>query len=388
MEAELLAVLTAGLRGVSVTDLCAQLEISRQTFYKYRRRWQAEGPAGLVERSRAAHSSPHAISGELEDEIVRLRKTLRVDNGAQMIAYHLRRDGWPVPAVSTIHRVLVRRGLVTPQPHKRPKSATRRFVWPRPNDAWQIDATRWALSDGREVWIMDVLDDHSRVLCAARACAGPTGTAAWQAWCAAATRWGLPAHAMSDNGSCFTRRLIPDAGPTDFELALRALDIRHICSSPAHPQTCGKLERSHQTTKRWLATQPPAATLADLQAQLDAWTHHYNHHRPHRALGGATPAQAWHATERAAPGPPIPDTPHAVLRPVSNRGIVNYRGTEINVGCAHRGSDMLIVARGSDLAIFGPHGLVRRVTLHPARRTYPRNPRPRPCPTPTIGPCT
>lgn len=388
MEAKLLAVLTAGLRGVSVTDLCAQLEISRQTFYKYRRRWQAEGPAGLVERSRAPRSSPHAISGELEDEIVRLRKTLRVDNGAQMIAYHLRRGGWPVPAVSTIHRVLVRRGLVIPQPHKRPKSATRRFVWPRPNDAWQIDATMWALSDGREVWIMDVLDDHSRVLCAARACTGPTGAAAWEAWCAAATRWGLPARAMSDNGSCFTHRLTPDAGPTDFEVALRALGIRHICSSPAHPQTCGKLERSHQTIKRWLATQPPAATLTDLQAQLDAWTHHYNHHRPHRALGGATPAQAWHATERAAPGPPIPDTPHAVLRPVSNRGIVNYRGTEINVGCAHRGSHMLIVARGADLAIFGPHGLVRRVTLHPGQRTYPRKPRPRSRPTPTIGPCT
>ena len=142
MEAKLLAVFTAGLSSVNVSRLCADLQISRQTFYKYRRRFDAEGPAGLVARSRAPHRSPNAISGELEDQIVRLRKTLPVDNGAQMIAYHLARDGWdPVPAVSTIHRALVRRGLVTAQPHKRPKSATTRFVWPRPNDAWQIDAT-------------------------------------------------------------------------------------------------------------------------------------------------------------------------------------------------------------------------------------------------------
>ena len=114
MEAKLLAVLTAGLTNVNVSRLCADLSISRQTFYKYRRRFDAEGPAGLVARSRAPHRSPNAVSGELEDEIVRWRKTLRVDNGAQMIAYQLRRDGWPVPAVSTIHRVLVRRGLVTP----------------------------------------------------------------------------------------------------------------------------------------------------------------------------------------------------------------------------------------------------------------------------------
>ena len=67
-----------------------------------------------------------------------------MDNGAQTIAYHLARGGaGPVPSVATIHRVLVRRGLVVPQPQKRPRSAWRRFEWPRPNDAWQIDATPW-----------------------------------------------------------------------------------------------------------------------------------------------------------------------------------------------------------------------------------------------------
>jgi transposase-like protein len=178
MEAKLLAVLSSGL-SVNVKALCAELEISRQTFYKYRRRFAEEGPAGLAERSRRPRSSPGAVSVEIEEAIVRLRKELEVDNGAQAIAWHLARrfDANVVPSARTVHRVLMRRGMVVPQPHKRPKSSWTRFEWPRANEAWQIDATAWALADGRRVWIVDVLDDHSRVLIAARACEGPTSAA-------------------------------------------------------------------------------------------------------------------------------------------------------------------------------------------------------------------
>jgi len=199
MEAKLRAVLLDGAVGVSVSELCAELDISRQTFYKYRRRWQEEGPAGLVERSRRPARSPAMMSTRTEDEIVRLRKSLPLDNGAQTIAYHLARSGWsPLPSVSAVHRALQRRGMVLAQPHKRPRSAVRRFSWPAPNDAWQIDATCWALRSAREIWVMDILDDHSRRLVAARACSGPTSKAAWDAFCEGAARLGLPAHVMSD----------------------------------------------------------------------------------------------------------------------------------------------------------------------------------------------
>jgi transposase-like protein len=200
MEAKLLAVFSSGVP-LKVTALCRELDISRQTLYKYRRRFEVEGPAGLVERSRRPHSSPRQVSAETEEAIVRLRKELRVDCGAQSIAYQLERRGQVVPSVATIHRVLVRRGMVTPQPHKRPKVAWQRFEWPRPNDAWQIDATSWALSDGQTVWIMDVLDDHSRALVAARVDTGPTARIAWEAFTTAVLEWGLPAQVMNDNGS-------------------------------------------------------------------------------------------------------------------------------------------------------------------------------------------
>jgi transposase InsO family protein len=370
METKLRAVLAAGLVGIGVSDVCEQLEISRQTFYKYKRRFESEGPAGLVERSRRPKRSPTMIEVGLEDEIVRLRKELPLDNGAQSIAYHLASTGWAVPSVATIHRALVRRGMVVAQPAKRPRSSWRRFEWPRPNDAWQIDATRWALTSRREVWVMDVLDDHSRLVVAARVCAGPSGDAAWAAMCDGTERYGVPAHVMSDNGSCFTGRF-GFGGEVAFERDLRALGVGHIKSTPGHPQTCGKIERFHQTLKKWLRTQPPARSLAALQAQLDEFLVFYNHQRPHRALHGATPAERWNASPPAHPGPAIAQTPHASLNLVAANGVISWDGHDIGVGAGMAGQRLLIIARDDDLAVFGPNGLVRRLHLDRNRNYQP-----------------
>jgi transposase InsO family protein len=378
MEAKLLAVLSSGL-ALDVSVLCAELGISRQTFYKYRRRFAAEGPAGLVERSRRPHRSPQATSAEVEEAIVRLRKELVVDNGAQAIAWHLARrdDLGPAPSARTVHRVLARRGMVVPAPQKRPKSAWRRFEWPRPNDAWQIDATAWALRGGEEVWIMDVLDDHSRVLVAARVCDGPTAAAAWEAFSHGVAAWGLPAHVMSDNGLCFTGRL--RGHEAVFERQLRAMGIAHIPSSPSHPQTCGKLERSHQTTKRWLRSKPPARSHDDLQAQLDDWRDHYNEQRPHHAAAGGTPADRWRASTPASPGPPIDGPRRASLHQVTPVGHVGWSNHLIGIGMEHAGQNVLVVAHGDDLSVFGQQGLIRRLTIDRSRRCQPSGkPRGRP----------
>lgn len=370
MESKLLAVLSSGLT-LPVTRVCGELGISRQTFYKYRRRWLAEGPAGLVERSRRPHRSPAQMSAELEDEIVRLRKVLPLDNGAQTIAYHLARSGWSVPSVATIHRVLVRRGQVVAQPEKRPRSAWRRFEWPAPNACWQIDATMWVLADGREVWVMDILDDHSRVLIAARVWPQATGAAAWDAFAHGVNEWGLPAHVLSDNGSCFTGRFF-SGGEVDFERTLRALGIHQINSSPAHPQTCGKLERSHLTTKRWLARRPLAGDETELQAQLDDWRRFYNHERPHRSLAGATPFERWTASPPSGPGDPIREPPDAQLRRVGPTGVASWKHYTLNIGFDYRAQNILILAHDREhLTIYGPNGLNRDITIDPSRRYQP-----------------
>jgi transposase InsO family protein len=87
------------------------------------------------------------------------------------------------------------------------------------------------------------------------------------------------------------------------------LGIRYHHSSPYHPQTCGKVERFHQTLKRWLAKQEPAATVADLQAQLDRFGAYYNAVRPHRAIGRRTPAEAFGARPKATPALPALEIP-------------------------------------------------------------------------------
>lgn len=371
MEAKLLAVFSSGVP-VNVSALCRELGISRQTLYKYRRRFEVEGPLGLVERSRRPHTSPQRISAATEAAIVALRKELRVDCGAQAIAYHLARLGDPieVPSVATIHRILVRHGLVTSQPRKRPHAATRRFEWPRPNDAWQIDATTWALADGRSVWIMDILDDHSRALLAAHVDTGPTANAAWNAFATAAQEWGLPARVMNDNGSCFTGRLAKH-GAADFERMLRSLGITQICSRPAHPQTCGKLERSHQTTKAWLRVQPPASSLAQLQDQLDRWRAHYNQDRPHHALDGQTPLERWHSSPPATPGQPIIGPVRASVHPVHKAGHIGWSDYVVGIDSRLAGQRVLVIARDFDLAIYGQTGLLRRLTIDTTRRYQP-----------------
>jgi transposase InsO family protein len=372
MQTKLLAVFSSGV-SVSVTQLCAELDISRQTLYKYRRRWEVEGPEGLVERSRRPHSTRSVISGAMEEAIVRLRKELPLECGAKTIRYHLvsaAGAGKVVPSVAAIHRLLVRRGMVVAQPEKRPRSAWRRFEWPRPNDAWQIDATRWVLADGTETWIMDVLDDHSRVLVAARVADGPTSRAAWEAFADGVAHWGVPARMMSDNGVCFTGRFL-NGTEADFERQLRQLGIEHLLSSPGHPQTCGKIERSHQTTKGWLRKQPPIETSDELQDRLDAWRRYYNTERPHSACKGTTPLRRWLAQPPAVPGPPLPEPTQAKKLKVSSGGKISWQRYHIAVDSRLAGQTVLVLAQDLELAIYGQAGLIRRLRIDTTRNYQP-----------------
>lgn len=374
METRLRAVFEAGELGVPVARLCRELGISRDSYYRYRRRWESEGPAGLVDRSRRPHRSPQAMSIEVEDEIVRLRKNLELDRGAQTIAYHLERAGWKVPSVRAIHRALVRRGMVVPEPHKRPKSVPwKRFEWPLPNGAWQIDATCWALADGREVWVMDILDDHSRLVVAARVHPGPTSRAAFDALWSGAARYGLPARVMSDNGSCFTGRF--NGGVAPFERTLGELGIAHLLSSPHHPQTCGKLERFHQTLKQWLRARPLATTPVEFQTQLDEFLEFYNHRRPHRSLHGATPAERWAAQPPDHPRDAIARPIRTGVRKVSRDGTLGWGAQYlIGIGMSFAGQHLLVIDRDDDLTICGPAGIIRTLTLDHTRRYQPQRP--------------
>src|SRR5207253_9061946 len=108
-----------------------------------------------------------------------------------------------------------------------------------------------------------------------------------ESFLSAADAYGFPASLLSDNAAVFSGSSRRGKVALELELESRGIEVKH--STPYHPQTCGKVERLHQTLKRYLRRQPPAQSLAHLQLQLDSFRSHYNQQRPHRALGGRTP---------------------------------------------------------------------------------------------------
>jgi transposase InsO family protein len=222
-----------------------------------------------------------------------------LDAGPVTIAWHLEREGLRAPAPSTISRILQQSGLITPHPRKRPRSSYARFEMAQSNEMWQSDFMHWRLGDGTDVEVLNWLDDHSRYLLSCTAHEPVTGDVVVAVFLDAVEQHGPPASTLTDNGSVYTSRFT--GGRNAFEYLLAMLGVRQKNGSPGHPQTQGKTERFHQTLQRWLSARPTAATIADLQRQLDEFREHYNEHRPHRALRRRTPGHAYRATPKAAP---------------------------------------------------------------------------------------
>jgi len=228
----------------NVAEFCRSMGISRTAFYKWRGRFHAGGVQGLLDRSRRPLTTPGATLLVVEDAVVRWRKELQntgCDCGPQSIRWKLEKDpqfAHPLPSRATIARILSRRGLVTPQPRKRPRSSYRRFTYPRPNECWQSDWTEWALADQSPVAIAGTLDDHSRYMVGLRAGPGDgTGALVWQVMTDGIAECGIPMNSLSDNGSTYTARL--RGGEADFERNLRALGVQTINSTPHHPRLTG-----------------------------------------------------------------------------------------------------------------------------------------------------
>ena len=302
MSKHRVAVLEVVSSRLSVTAAAAEFGISRGHLHRLLRRYREEGLDAVEPRSRRPRTSPRATPGAVRDRITALRIELAargLDAGPATIAWHLGREGLPVPSTSTIRRILHAAGLVVPEPRKRPRSSWHRFEAAAPNEVWQSDFTHWRLADGSEVEICSWLDDHSRYLLGCTVFRRVAGDDVVATFTAAGDAHGWPAATLTDNGSVYTSRFT--GGRNGFEYLLAYLGIRQKNGSPGHPQTQGKIERFHQTLKRWLGRRPAASGLAGLQAQLDAFREVYNEQRPHRAIGRRTPGEAYRAMPKAMP---------------------------------------------------------------------------------------
>ena len=377
-----LVVTAVKVEGRTKAEVARSYGVSPRWVYELCRRFDAEGEAALEPRSRRPRSSPHRTSEALEDEIVELRKDLMdlgLDAGAQTIGVHLRRRHPDVslPSTATIWRILTRRGFVTPQPHKRPCSSFIRFQADMPNERWQADITHWKLTDGTKVEILNVIDDHSRFLVASVASSIFKAADVVASFHEAASAHGFPASLLTDNGAVFTA--IPRKGTCAIELETAALGIRYLHSRPYHPQTCGKVERVHQTLKRWLAKHPPVASIEELQPELDRFRTYYNEVRPHRAIDRRTPAEAFEARPKAAPSlPPVPIETHVRVRrdKVDITGVITIRHNSklhhIGLGRRLVGTRVLALIAGLRIRVITEDGeLLRELILDPSRDYQP-----------------
>ena len=390
MDVRMAAALAQGVDDVAA--FCRAQSISRQTYYKWKKRFELEGLDGLRDRSCRPGAVPITTPVEIEDAIVRARKELADAgefNGPFSIADRLAVQGVsPAPSRATIARILSRRGLVRPQPRKRPRSSYRRFEAGRPNEMWQSDWTEWHLIDRdgarRPVAIAGTLDDHSRFLVGLRAGSGDgNGELVWAVMSAAISAHGVPMSSLTDNGTCYSTKHRADHRPARFEANLAALGCQSIASTPYHPQTCGKIERFWQTLKKWLRARGPHRSLADLNRDLTDFAEYYNTRRAHRALGGRTPATAYNATIKARPADrPLPSTVQTYRSRVSTGGTISVsappgavaKQLRVHLGGRYKQLPVTVLQDGTRVAVFSGNELIRALDVDPTKIYQPLHP--------------
>ena len=366
------------LEGRGAREVAAAHGISRSWIYELIKRFRAGGYEALEPRSHRPRSCPHQTPPEMVRAIVKLRSELQSqghDAGARTIAYHLAQEMDAPPSRSTVWRVLRREGLISPQPQKRPRCSLIRFEAQLPNELWQADTTAWKLHSGEVAEILNLIDDHSRLFLRSEAFLRVKAADVVRCFYAAVELHGLPYSLLSDNAAVFTgssRR-----GKVLFESELERLGVLFKNSRPYHPQTCGKVERLHQTLKRYLARQAPAKTLAELQGQLDAFVHYYNDIRPHTALCGRTPLQAYSERVKARAAGQAPATHFRVRSDkVDKTGRVTLRYQSrlhhIGLGRAHKGRAVKLLVAAQNVRVIDLDGeLIRELTLDPSRDYQP-----------------
>ena len=371
------------VEGRTLSDVAATYGVSKGWVSKLVARYRLEGYTAYEPRSRRPKTSPHAIPAATIELIIELRHRLGhdgLDAGCDTIRWHLEHHHGVTVSTSTIHRHLRRAGLVTPAPKKKPKSSYIRFQADLPNECWQSDFTHWRLADGTDIEILAWLDDHSRFALSLTAHRPVTGPAVVATFSDTVATHGIPASTLTDNGLVYTTRFAGGRGGINgFETLLAELGVHQKNSRPNHPTTCGKVERFHQTLKRWLTSQPHATTIDELQDQLDTFVEVYNHRRPHRSLPNrATPATIYTALPKASPTPRDNDRHHRVrVDTVDTTGKVTLRHNgrlhHIGIGRAHTRTHVLILVAGLDIRIINAATgeLLRALQLDPTKDYQP-----------------
>jgi len=349
-------VVAASRKEQSLTALCQEFGISRPTGYLWLSRYQRAGLSGIAERSRRPLRSPEQTASELEEEVAALRGCYP-DWGARKLQVLLRRQGIAL-ARSTIHRILLRRGLI-PQ-GRSPGLASQRFERGAPNELWQMDF-KAPLCVAERVGPLSVLDDHSRYLLVLHTVADNCAESVREHLQRAFLQYGVPEGMLMDHGIPWWSGRSPH-GFTKLSLWLMKQGIALHWGRIRHPQTQGKVERFHGELQRALQRRPPRG---DLQSWLDEFRWEHNYVRPHEALGMQTPETRWRRSER-----PYDANPPAWEYPVGSwvlkvdcEGKITLKGANWLISRALSGERVCLVAIEQRVLVYYCQTLLRELDL-------------------------
>lgn len=336
---------------MSMTELCALYSISRVTGYKWMRRYQLEGAAGLRHRS----SAPHAHGRQTPEAIAEALRSLRRQRPnwgpKKLVAYlSAKQSDVPWPAPSTAGEILKRAGLVGPRRKRRRAPVTGLpLTHPLyPNHVWSADHKGWvATAYGARLEPLTVTDGFSRYLVALSATQTTRANEAHPLFCKAFEDHGLPEVILTDNGSPFASASV--TGLTSLSAHWTRLGIRHERIMPGKPQQNGRHERFHLTLKE--AMTPPEKSQAEQQRRFDLYRQDYNEERPHEALGQTPPNRFYQPSPRAMPDRvPEPDYPaDAQVRRVRSNGEIKWKGGLVYISSAIIGDPVGLVEIDNDV---------------------------------------
>ena len=287
------------LDGEKMAALCREFDVSRKTGYKIFARYKDCGLEGLTDRSRRPYRHANRLPFQIEKLIVQLKKE-HPSWGAPKIREKLRRQhgGIQLPAISTVHAVLDRHGLVTRGRRRRFKAEGTTLSQPtRANDLWCADYKgEFMLADKRYCYPLTVTDFASRYLICCDALETTREVYAFTVFERAFKDFGLPLAIRTDNGHPFASTSA-FFGLSKLSVWWLRLGIGIERIKPGNPQQNGRHERMHLTLKKE-ATRPAAKNFLQQQAKFDRFIESYNHERPHQALNMKYPGELYRPSAR------------------------------------------------------------------------------------------
>jgi putative transposase len=291
------------LEGEKMAVLCREFDVSRKTGYKIFSRYRDCGLEGLTDRSRRPYRHANRLPFQVETLIVQLKKE-HPSWGAPKIREKIRRRHTEItlPAISTVHAVLDRHGLVTRGRKRRYKAEGTTLSTPtRANDLWCADYKgEFMLADKRYCYPLTITDFASRYLICCDALATTKEVYAFTVFERAFKDFGLPLAIRTDNGHPFAS-VTSFFGLSKLSVWWLRLGIGIERIKPGNPQQNGRHERMHLTLKKE-ATRPAAKNFLQQQAKFDRFIHCYNHERPHQALDMKYPAELYTPSPRPYQG--------------------------------------------------------------------------------------